>query len=403
MKISSKRAVKVMIGFFAAIVICTVLSRAAASALVAQVEVENIGKGKLSYTYGGEGTVVPKKEKKVFLWEGQQIEWSAKQGSTVKKGKCLVKFRKEYLEKEIGKKKSEVRQLELQAAGQQVSARKQASVPASEAAYQTLLEARKRLESAKDKEEKESAKQEVEQAKSAYEIAKKEDAAQRTNDANAQEAAKLGAEALNVQVEDAKKELETLQSYEKAGGKIYADRDCVVLENGVQTGMVTTGTEVLVIGSGGWKLKGKIEEKDKGKILEGSEAEVRLNEGEKTNVKIESVDKESQYWYASMPELAEGENAEVFTWSTEITSQKEYEQTISILALHEDIDGPYCLIVSSKESMLGEVQVAKRVPVNVLEKDDKKAAVTSELKDTDQIISDSEKFVEGGDRVRIKE
>ena len=53
--------------------------------------------------------------------------------------------------------------------------------------------------------------------------------------------------------------------------------------------------------------------------------------------------------------------------------------------------------------MLGTLMVAKRVPVTVLEKDGKSAAITSELKKEDQIIISSEKFVSGGDRVRIKE
>ena len=53
--------------------------------------------------------------------------------------------------------------------------------------------------------------------------------------------------------------------------------------------------------------------------------------------------------------------------------------------------------------MLGRVQTARRVPVTVLEKDAQKAAVTSTLQGTDQIIVSSEKYVEEGDRVRIKE
>ena len=67
------------------------------------------------------------------------------------------------------------------------------------------------------------------------------------------------------------------------------------------------------------------------------------------------------------------------------------------------MEGAYCLIISEKEQMLGTLMVAKRVPVTVLEKDGKSAAITSELKKEDQIIISSEKFVSGGDRVRIKE
>ena len=52
--------------------------------------------------------------------------------------------------------------------------------------------------------------------------------------------------------------------------------------------------------------------------------------------------------------------------------------------------------------MLGTVQTARRVPVTVLEKDSENAAVESTLKDTDQVIVTSEKYVQEGDRVRIK-
>ena len=53
--------------------------------------------------------------------------------------------------------------------------------------------------------------------------------------------------------------------------------------------------------------------------------------------------------------------------------------------------------------MLGTLMVAKRVPVTVVEKDGMNSAVTSELKKTDRIIVSSEKFISGGDRVRLKE
>ena len=88
---------------------------------------------------------------------------------------------------------------------------------------------------------------------------------------------------------------------------------------------------------------------------------------------------------------------------TEQESEKEYEQVIPVSALREELGGAYCLIVVEKEEMLGTLKVAKKVPVTVLEKDGKNAAITSELKKEDKVIVSSEKFVSGGDRVRIKE
>lgn len=502
-------AVKGFFGFLAAMAVCTVLSRAAASALVAQVEVKRPGRGRLSYTCEGTGNVVPGKEKKIFLWEGQQVEWSAAKGSTVKKGKCLVKFRKEYLDKAIEKKESEVTQLKLQAKEQQISSREQARVPTAESAAQALSEAEKKLRMAQKKEKKakeaweaykeyrdsktpenssgsaagdsadsgaggendgsdhsgsdsggnhsgngsggdhsgngsgsnysssgnsnaarkqelkeayqaakaetEAARQERSQARGAYDLAKKEDAAQDKNSANAREAALTGVQAAVNQAEAAEKELKLLRRYRKAGGKIVAENDCRVLENSVQTGIITGGTEYLLLGYGGWKLKGELAEEDKDEIAPGTEAAVEFASGRKAEAVIKSVntsdestqegkEKEAAYvWYGTLPDEAESGEAETFTWKTEAESEEEYEQMIPISALREDMDGAYCLIVSEKEKMLGKVQIAKRVPVTVIEKDGKNAAVTSELGREDQVIVSSEKFVSGGDRIRIKE
>lgn len=460
MKTGKRLAVKVFLGFLAAMAVCTVLSRAAASVLVAQVEVKKTGRGKLSYTYEGTGNIVPKKEENIFLWEGQQVEWTAGQGSTVKKGKCLVKFRKKYLRQVIEKKESELKQLELQAKEQQISARKQARVPAAESAYQTLSAAEKKLKKAQGDERKakalweaykertasdregaedgdgggdtpklkelkeayraakaetEAAREENSQAQAAYRLARKEDAAQDKNSADAREAAMTGAQAAAAQAETAGKELKLLKRYERAGGRILAERDCTVLENHVQTGAVTAGTEYITIGNGGWRLRGEMTAEDKKKVVPGTQAEVEFSSGGKTEVTIEAVavseenaeegeKKEETYiWYAALPEETETEKADTFTWKAETESEKEYEQMIPVPALREDINGAYCLILTETEQMLGTVQTAKRVPVTVLEKDGKNAAIMSELKKSDQIIVSSKKYVSGGDRVRIKE
>lgn len=55
-------------GFLAVMVLVTVISRAAASALVAQVETKKACRGRLSYSYEGDGTVIPVQENRIFLW-----------------------------------------------------------------------------------------------------------------------------------------------------------------------------------------------------------------------------------------------------------------------------------------------------------------------------------------------
>ncbi len=382
-------------------------------------------------------------------------------GSTVKAGERLVQFRKEYLQQSIDKKQAELNQLELQVSQQQVSAREPARVPATTGAGHTLSEAQLGLQTAQQKaaeaeaaynqfinspvpdgeeddvaakmQELEAALQEAnagvqtaQQAvnQNAYELARQEDAAQNTNAANAAQAALLGAEAAQVQVEQARKELERLLSYQAADGKICAVSDCTVLQVGVQAGAVTTGSEIFVTGSGGFQLKGMVKAEDKEKLKVGAEVGVQLAAGKKKTVKIESIGMETgeiaeggsgddaagqgassmqTFWRAPLPENTNVGGGEQFTWSIETSSEKEYDQIIPLSALREDANEAYCLVLSEEDRMLGTLQTAKRVPVTVLEKDAKSAAITSTLTNTDQVIVSSEKYVVEGDRVRLKE
>lgn len=468
--------IRILWGFLAIMAAASVTSRAAASVLVAQVNVEKTVRGRLSYTYEGEGIVAPVQENQIFLWPEQQVEWTAKQGTQVKSGECLVRFRMEYLQQLVGKKQAELTQMELQASQQQVSAREQARVPAVTGAGQALTEAQRQLDAARQKAEDaermyhnfvdsaesaeldntqddawqsrkqelesalqeayagvESAMKEVNQAQNAYELAEQEDQAQDINAANAAEAARLGAEASKVQIDYTRRELERLKGYQAAEGKICADRDCTVLKVGVEVGAVTSGSEVFVIGSGGFQLKGLMKAKDKEKLKAGQEAEVQLGAGKKKTVRFESIEtdtggaaggigasdggasegstdtggsasQEAQtFWLASVPENTEVKSGDTFTWQTEIPTEKEYEQMIPLSALREDVNETYCLVLAEEEQMLGTVQTAKKVPVTVLEKDAKNAAVTSTLSVEDKVIVSSEKYVAEGDRVRLKE
>ena len=494
-------------GFLIMMSVCTVLSRAAASVLVAQVQVEKPGRGKLSYSYGGNGTVVPEQEKTIFLWAGQQVEWAAETGSAVKAGECLIQFRMEYLQQAIQSKQAELTQLEIQVQQQEIAARGTARVPSAERALKNLEDAQKKLEDTLEKERRaqeeydqfdgstlggasnerfgesagqsggaiggrnpeipeeipgiqdpddseeaagnmlpdnssdtssrqqelkaaleqaqadaEAARQAADQARTEYQFALKEDSAQNTNEANSIQSAQLGVQSQQVQADKARRELEELTAYQNAGGRICAEEDCTVLMSGVQTGAFTTGAEVMVTGIGGWKLKGLADAKDKEKLKAGTEAEIRLGAGKKRTVKIESVAAErsegseggtggsgsdSRFlqfcWYARLPENTAAGNGNTFTWNVNAASDQEYEQIIPLSALREDTAGAFCLILAEEKSMLGTVQTAKRIPVTVLEKDAQKAAVTSTLKESDQIIASSEKYVEEGERVRIKE
>lgn len=464
-KFQKKTALKIFAGFFAVMAVCTVLSRAASSVLVAQVEVGNPTGGTLTSTFEGQGEVVTSEEKQVFLWAEQQVEKSAPAGATVKKGECLVQFRMEYLEQNIEKKQTEIDQLNLQLEQQEIAARGSSYVSAADGAARTLESAQSRLEDASAKEaqaqeaydsyageseeekqalsealqaarsEREAAEQTVEEAQNAYEDAAAQDAAQEANNASAIETARLAAEEIQVQIDAAQKELDIMKEYQEAEGKLCAEEDCVVLENSVADGTITTGTEVIITGVGGWQLRGTLDEESKERISQGAGVSVSMDSGERSvDVKIRSTEAGKEggessgmssgeapsggeggtageekggnasagFWYAPVPEGTEAGYGDTFTWKIQVPSKQNYSCKIPLAALREDTKGNYCLVVTEESSALGTVKKAERVDVTVLEKNGEEAAVEAALENTDQVIVGSEKYVEEGDQVRIK-
>lgn len=433
-----KLAVRILAGFFIAMAVCTIIARAAASLMVAQVNVDKVRRGRLTYSYTGSGKIVPEKEEQIFLWPGQQVEKAAKEGSTVKRGECLVQFRGEYLLKTIEQKQSEVEQLKLRREQQLISTRETQRVPASASAALALKSAEDRLaqawqkeadaQYAYDSEESEELKQQLYQevqsaqaeaasleqavtdAQNAYDLACQQDAAQEENDANAREAAELGIKDLDIQIRQAEEELKKLQEYQAADGKIYAEKTCVILKSGVQEGSISTGTEVLTVGNSGWRLQGTAGTEEKAVLEAGLQVEIETSSSEKYKVEIESnadaggdPAAEVTFWSASLPDGMVAAYNETFIWKAEIETEEEFDQIIPQSALREGASGYYCLVLSEETGMLGTVQAAKKVNVNVIKKDGEKAAVEGGLKRDSQIIVSSDKYVEEGDQVRIKE
>ena len=80
-----------------------------------------------------------------------------------------------------------------------------------------------------------------------------------------------------------------------------------------------------------------------------------------------------------------------------------YEKLIPLEALHEAQGETYVLIAEVRDGILGKGCIAVKVPVTVLEKDDANAAVLTSLSGDTLIITQSNKYVKEGDRVRFIE
>lgn len=80
-----------------------------------------------------------------------------------------------------------------------------------------------------------------------------------------------------------------------------------------------------------------------------------------------------------------------------------YDLIVPLNALREDNKGNFVLILDTKSTPFGSRYVAKRVDVEILEKDDKNAAVKGELSGWEYVITNSSKPLENKDQVKLAE
>ena len=78
-----------------------------------------------------------------------------------------------------------------------------------------------------------------------------------------------------------------------------------------------------------------------------------------------------------------------------------YDLIVPNAALHEDNSGHFVLIVDTKSTPFGSRYIAKRVDVTVLAQDDKVAAVDAELFGYEYVITNSSKYIENKDQVKL--
>lgn len=99
------------------------------------------------------------------------------------------------------------------------------------------------------------------------------------------------------------------------------------------------------------------------------------------------------------PEVEPGDNIQLSVGE----NTKTYDLTVPNNAVREDNNGKFILIVSSKESPLGNRYIATRVDVQVLDSDDLLTAISGSLSGYEYVITTTTKPVSAGMQVRLAE
>lgn len=204
-------------------------------------------------------------------------------------------------------------------------------------------------------------------------------------------------------------ELETLREYQKSGGKILAGMQGEITQVRVQPGEKTGSGAALLYADTSEPLQfmAQIDKDQKKYVEQGREAAVTLN-NKKYEVTVDylSADENGTGSYSMRINLPEnvgtiGQSGE-FTLSMQ---SETYMQCISLDALHQDEMGRYYVyILSERSTVLGKELTAERLMVELLDQNERTAAVSSGgIDESTLLIVSATKAYQDGDVVRLRD
>ncbi len=247
----------------------------------------------------------------------------------------------------------------------------------------------------------------VEAAQEAVRIA--EQAVERSNlqeaapsDQNSKQISELVLQSHTIDLDAKKQELAEVQILIDDSGEVRSLDKGVVTFVGVEAGRTTTGDEMIRLGFGDYIFRAEFDREAATNIVVGATADIKLEgKSKRIEVDIENItilENGSSEMIARMPEdqYILGEKAE-FNITTE---SEQFDLCIPIQALREDNYGDYVLITREQEDILGTQLIAERIEVTILDKGNRIVAVDGAISSKSQVITDSNKYISAGDRIR---
>lgn len=413
-----EKIIKCMVSFLIAMLFCTLAARGAASLTVAKVKADEPGRGTLVQRFQGTGTLVLEDREFQSLPEEQRVaRVLVKTGSDVEKGDKLIQLDLDYLEEQIKNQEREIKLKQISLEQQELSGKPEARLSAAAQAKMDLEAAKDELSRAKkekrETQEIEAAEQAYKQAENAYQLAAQEEKNMQKNENIRSQISDLEQESIGLEIEGMTEKLDKLKEIKKAKGIITAKKDGVLSSIGVSEGMITTGTEQIVLECGGLKARGILPQEALGSVEVGDEISLQIQgEVKKVVLKIERLEQEASgqgeeealqtFWYGEV-EKGSRRSGTSFEYDYSKKSSGSYDILVPLSALREADGMAYVLIAEIRSGILGEDYEAVRIPVTVVGKDMNNAAVEASFPEGALVIGQSSKYVKEGDRVRLDE
>lgn len=213
---------------------------------------------------------------------------------------------------------------------------------------------------------------------------------------------------LQLEQADSARTLQELKALRQAEGKVYSEYDGQILACSISIGSVTSGEPVLLLADTSQPLQfeGTFEVAGELPIEEGTAGTLTIDgqNGVLEHVQITRISQENggicrvTAALDSYNVTKTGDAVLDISWASE-----RYPCCIPLSALYSGEAGDFAIRVAEKPTILGLEATAEYVPVTVLEKNGRYAAVEGNLSPDDRIIVNASKTVKEGERIRVTE
>lgn len=391
-------------------ILFTVVSKITDSFTVAKVTVGAPSQRKLQYEVSAEGHI--EKNREVFILTQPELLVKSvlvSEGQRVEKGDLLARLDMRRLKERIDTVKGEKRALELQneaaEKNRKLAWRKRAKALAqAENEYRKLREKNKKeLAKAKRKQDtkawremQKAAEKEEKEAKKAIEQAAEEPEADNSVEVN------------DISIRNLQRQLDKLEKIRKQKGEIRSSAAGVITGILVNVGQKTedTGLFTMTDENAGLKFTGKLMLSDAKYVSVGDKVTLQSAGRKLDDIAVTSMEVDESREFMNVTALLPADTfalGETVTMTAKQESES-YPYTVPVTALRQETGRSFVLAVQTEDTVLGEQEVARQVEVTVVEKNESYAALEAGALDKEtRIITDSDRFVQSGDRIRPEE
>lgn len=247
------------------------------------------------------------------------------------------------------------------------------------------------------------------EAKRTLETAKINDANTKQDDANAAANAAIEAETTRLDIEKQEKIVDALSTIANNNDSLLADADGTIVsteKDGTKTDATTVVASVANATKGYladvYAEKAVVQKLAVGndcQVAKTSQSNAGLQDGK--IIAIGEIDPSTSTAKVTIrlsgQDWKQGESVDINI----VQSNQNYNYCLPITAVHEDNSGAFVYRMVESSTVLGIQNVVEKVPVQILAKNDKTAAVDGSISPEDAIINTTTKPIKEGDKVRL--